>query len=78
MTLTLPLVAVDEAVMVRVAEPEAVMLVGLSVPVSPEVPLAVRLTVPEKPPTAFTVQVLDTEPPWATLTLFGVHAIVKS
>ena len=77
-TLTLPLVAVDEAVMVRVAEPEAVMLVGLNVPVSPEVPLAVRLTVPAKPPTAFTVQVLDTEPPWATLTLLGVHAIVKS
>jgi hypothetical protein len=76
-TLTLPLVAVGEAVTVRVEEPELVTLVGLSVAVSPVVAVAVSWTVPVNPPTAVTVQVLVPEPPWATV-MGLVQSMVKS
>jgi len=77
-TLTLPLVAVEDAVTVRVDEPELVTLVGLSVAVSPAVALAVRFTVPVNPPIAVTVQVLVPDPPWAIVRVLGVHVSVKS
>lgn len=78
MTLTLPLVAVLDAVIVRVDDPELVTLVGLSVAVSPVVPLAERLTVPVNPPIAVTVQTLVPEPPWETVTVLGLHVRLKS
>jgi hypothetical protein len=77
-TLTLPLVALLDAVTVRVEDPELVTLVGLRVAVNPVVPLAVRLTVPVNPPIAVTVQTLVPEPPWETVMVLGLHARLKS
>ena len=78
MTLTLPLTAVEDALTVRVEEPELTTLVGLSVAVRPVVAVALRLTVPVNPPTAVMVQMLVPELPWATVIVLGAHESVKS
>ena len=72
-------VVVESVVMVRVDEPDPVMVVGLNVPVAPAGrPLTPRVTTPAKPFTAVTVDVYVVPAPAAMLRLAGVAEKPKS